>query len=48
MNGMNPKVEFFFHKAEKWQDEYEKLRMIVLLKALKAAGTFVTTGMHLS
>jgi len=30
MNGMNPKVEFFFHKAEKWQDEYEKLRMIVL------------------
>ena len=30
MNGMNPKVEFFFHKAEKWQEEYEKLRMIVL------------------
>ena len=30
MNGMNPKVEFFFHKAEKWLEEYEKLRMIVL------------------
>ena len=30
MNGMNPKVEFFFHKAEKWQEEYEKLRMFVL------------------
>jgi uncharacterized protein YdeI (YjbR/CyaY-like superfamily) len=30
MNGMNPKVEFFFNKAEKWQEEYEKLRMIVL------------------
>jgi uncharacterized protein YdeI (YjbR/CyaY-like superfamily) len=27
---MNPKVDFFFSKAEKWQEEYEKLRMIVL------------------
>jgi len=27
---MNPKVEFFFRKEEKWQEEYEKLRMIVL------------------
>src|SRR4030095_4043315 len=27
---MNPKVDFFFNKAEKWQEEYEKLRMIVL------------------
>jgi uncharacterized protein YdeI (YjbR/CyaY-like superfamily) len=27
---MNPKVDFFFRKAEKWQEEYEKLRMIVL------------------
>jgi uncharacterized protein YdeI (YjbR/CyaY-like superfamily) len=27
---MNPKVDFFFRKAEKWQKEYEKLRMIVL------------------
>jgi len=27
---MNPKVDFFFDKAEKWQEEYEKLRMIVL------------------
>ena len=30
MNGMNPKVEFFFSKAKQWQEEYEKLRMIVL------------------
>ena len=27
---MNPKVDFFFHNAQKWQEEYEKLRMIVL------------------
>jgi uncharacterized protein YdeI (YjbR/CyaY-like superfamily) len=27
---MNPKVDFFFSKAEKWQKELEKLRMIVL------------------
>ena len=27
---MNPKVDFFFNKAKKWQEEYEKLRMIVL------------------
>ncbi len=27
---MNPKVEFFFHKAKKWQDEFEKLRSIAL------------------
>jgi uncharacterized protein YdeI (YjbR/CyaY-like superfamily) len=30
MNMMNPKVDFFFNKAEKWQAEYEKLRMIIL------------------
>ena len=30
MNIMNPKVDFFFSKAEKWQEEYEKLRTIVL------------------
>jgi uncharacterized protein YdeI (YjbR/CyaY-like superfamily) len=30
MNGMNPKVDFFFNKAKQWQAEYEKLRMIVL------------------
>ncbi|MFN8439997.1 MAG: DUF1801 domain-containing protein [Caldilineaceae bacterium] len=30
MNEMNPKVDFFFKKAEKWQAEYEKLREIVL------------------
>jgi uncharacterized protein YdeI (YjbR/CyaY-like superfamily) len=30
MNGMNPKVDFFFNKAEKWQEEFEKLRTIVL------------------
>jgi uncharacterized protein YdeI (YjbR/CyaY-like superfamily) len=27
---MNPKVEFFFTKAKTWQEEFEKLRMIVL------------------
>jgi uncharacterized protein YdeI (YjbR/CyaY-like superfamily) len=29
-NRTNPKVDFFFNKAEKWQKEYEKLRTIVL------------------
>jgi uncharacterized protein YdeI (YjbR/CyaY-like superfamily) len=27
---MNPKVDFFFDKASKWQKEFEKLRTIVL------------------
>ncbi|UBM59540.1 YdeI/OmpD-associated family protein [Marinilongibacter aquaticus] len=27
---MNPKVDFFFNKAKKWQKEYEKLRAVVL------------------
>ncbi len=27
---MNPKVDFFFKKASKWQSEYEQLRTIVL------------------
>src|SRR6476620_10358315 len=27
---MNPKVDWFFNKATKWQKEYEQLRMIVL------------------
>lgn len=27
---MNPKVDFFFVKAQKWQEEYERLREIVL------------------
>jgi uncharacterized protein YdeI (YjbR/CyaY-like superfamily) len=27
---MNPNVEFFFRKAEKWRQEFEKLRKIVL------------------
>ncbi len=30
VNGMNPKVETFFRRASKWQEEFEKLRMIVL------------------
>jgi uncharacterized protein YdeI (YjbR/CyaY-like superfamily) len=30
MNTMNPKVDFFFIKAKKWQEEFEKLRSIVL------------------
>lgn len=27
---MNPKVDFFFNKASKWQQEYEKLRQIAI------------------
>ncbi|MES2140045.1 MAG: YdeI/OmpD-associated family protein [Bacteroidota bacterium] len=27
---MNPKVDFFFNKATKWQEEYSELRMLVL------------------
>ena len=27
---MNPKVDFFFNKAKKWQEEFEKLRTIIL------------------
>jgi len=30
MNGMNPKVDFYFSEAEKWQSELAKLRTIVL------------------
>src|SRR5260221_5420198 len=30
MNKMNPKVDFYFSKAKKWQKEIEKLRMFVL------------------
>jgi uncharacterized protein YdeI (YjbR/CyaY-like superfamily) len=30
MNEMNPKVDAFISTAKKWQEEFEKLRMIVL------------------
>jgi uncharacterized protein YdeI (YjbR/CyaY-like superfamily) len=30
MNKMNPKVDWFFTKPTKWQEEYKKLRIIVL------------------
>jgi uncharacterized protein YdeI (YjbR/CyaY-like superfamily) len=30
MNNMNPKVDFYFNKAEKWQEEFNQLRMIIL------------------
>ena len=30
MNRVNPKVDFYFNKAKKWQEEFETLRMIVL------------------
>jgi uncharacterized protein YdeI (YjbR/CyaY-like superfamily) len=30
MNPINPKVNWFFNKAGKWQDAYERLRTIVL------------------
>src|SRR5665811_969182 len=30
MNGMNPKVDFYFSKDKKWHEELEKLRTIIL------------------
>jgi uncharacterized protein YdeI (YjbR/CyaY-like superfamily) len=30
MNTMNPKVDWFFNKAKKWREEYDRLRMIAL------------------
>jgi uncharacterized protein YdeI (YjbR/CyaY-like superfamily) len=30
MNRMNPKVDWYFNKAKKWQEEIKKLRMIIL------------------
>jgi uncharacterized protein YdeI (YjbR/CyaY-like superfamily) len=30
MKRMNPKVDFFFTRAKKWHEEFEKLRMIIL------------------
>jgi uncharacterized protein YdeI (YjbR/CyaY-like superfamily) len=30
MNRMNPEVDVFIGKAKKWQEEFEKLRMIIL------------------
>ena len=30
MNSMNPKVDFYFRKAKKWQEELERLRTLVL------------------
>ena len=30
MNEMNPKVDFYFHKSGRWQEEIEKLRTIIL------------------
>ena len=30
MNRMNPEVDFYFSKAEKWQEELKKLRTIIL------------------
>jgi uncharacterized protein YdeI (YjbR/CyaY-like superfamily) len=30
MNRVNPKVDFYFKKAKKWQNEFEKLRTIIL------------------
>ncbi len=30
MDSMNPKVDFYFSKAGKWQQEFMKLRMIIL------------------
>jgi uncharacterized protein YdeI (YjbR/CyaY-like superfamily) len=30
MNNMNPKVDWYFNKAKKWREEYDKLRTIAL------------------
>src|SRR2546429_6701368 len=30
MNSMNPKVDFYFDRAKKWQEEFEKLRNVCL------------------
>src|SRR6266542_2776521 len=30
MNSMNPKVDEYLRKTKKWQEEFEKLRMIIL------------------
>ena len=30
MNYMNPKVDFYFEKSEKWAKELEQMRAIVL------------------
>ena len=30
MSEMNPKVDWYFNKAKKWQSEFEKLRVIIL------------------
>src|SRR5262249_19807558 len=30
INIMNPNVDFFFRKAKQWQEEFEKLRTIIL------------------
>ena len=30
MNSMNPEVDWYFNKTQKWQEEIKKLRMIVL------------------
>ena len=30
MNSMNPKVDRYLRKAKKWQEEFKKLRMIIL------------------
>jgi uncharacterized protein YdeI (YjbR/CyaY-like superfamily) len=30
MNKTNPRVDFYFNKAKRWQEEFEKLRMIIL------------------
>lgn len=30
MNSTNPNVDWYFHKAEKWQEEFKKMRTIIL------------------
>ena len=42
---MNPMVDVYLNKAKKWQEELEKLRIIILeIPALKAAFDALTPG----
>jgi uncharacterized protein YdeI (YjbR/CyaY-like superfamily) len=48
MNRMNPKVDGFFRKAKKWQEELAKLRMIVLGCELTEELKWGCSGLYVS
>ena len=41
---MNPKVDGYLRKAKKWQEELEKLRMIVLDPVIVLSGFWMWKG----